>query len=327
MYNEQTQAPCVVHFYSKTYDSGGLFYTDEDKLYFMTLLSCLVRRNHLSVLAVCLMFNHYHIVIRTGDIALCKRTLSTLERIFGKFYSIEYQRRGQIFKIPAGYAVKRTLKDARSCVIYVYNNPTVGGLCHSAIEYRWNLLALGYEMIQMADSQVQGTLRASQSGGAMMADSQQEEAVWPASQEKSNIEYRKMVIRSYYNAGKPLDYNALNFIFKGIADPDCKVLADYILRLYNFVDYQELDRIFGSLDNAVGVFDMVTGSDYDLRDDFDDYSVYEKMSEALGRWGYGRSNCGLICRLEADDISGLAMRMISELGVRPRQLRKFFHLL
>lgn len=64
-----------IHFYSKAIDGQGIFYRTEDKLVFLTSLSCIVRKYDLDVISFCLMFNHFHLLVKVKS---CSHTLKAI---------------------------------------------------------------------------------------------------------------------------------------------------------------------------------------------------------------------------------------------------------
>lgn len=64
-----------IHFYSKSIDGQGIFYRTEDKLVFLTSLSCIVRKYDLDVISFCLMFNHFHLLVKVKS---CSHTLKAI---------------------------------------------------------------------------------------------------------------------------------------------------------------------------------------------------------------------------------------------------------
>lgn len=73
-----------IHFYSKSIDGQGIFYRTEDKLVFLTSLSCIVRKYDLDVIAFCLMFNHFHLLVKVKS---CSHALKAIAEFKKRIYS------------------------------------------------------------------------------------------------------------------------------------------------------------------------------------------------------------------------------------------------
>lgn len=100
-----------VHFYSKSIDGQGLFYKLEDMLIFYTMLSCAARSHKLEVMSFCLMFNHFHLLIRVKDCSQTLKVIAEFKREFTRQYNLRYNRNGRLFMAPTGWAAKDTMKN------------------------------------------------------------------------------------------------------------------------------------------------------------------------------------------------------------------------
>ncbi|MBQ2151196.1 MAG: transposase, partial [Bacteroidales bacterium] len=129
------------HAYIKGLRGNGIFYRSEDFIVLITIVSVLVKKGGVKVMAFCPMFNHIHFLIKNISLYDLRRFIQRLAIIFVKEYNNEYGRKGTVFQKPFGCSLKRTIKIIMGCVAYVFNNPVAAKLSRAAREYRWSLYA------------------------------------------------------------------------------------------------------------------------------------------------------------------------------------------
>lgn len=290
-----------VHFYSKSIDGQGLFYKLEDMLIFYTMLSCAARSHKLEVMSFCLMFNHFHLLIRVKDCSQTLKVIAEFKREFTRQYNLRYNRNGRLFMAPTGLAAKDTMKKLRSCIIYICNNPVTGSLCKNASAYRWNLLAFKMNGNPFSE---------------------------PVRKRLCRKKFRESIdlVNRQYSCGKPLNYILTENIFKGLDRKESQQLTDYIIDKYNFLDYNSFLSCFRDWESAIAVIESTQGSEYDLREDYEDYSLYEKMQEIMKQLGYD-VDCKTIDNLSDNDIKRCTMKIYGILNSPRRQVLKFLHLI
>lgn len=288
-----------VHIYMKGKDGQGLFYSTADCLFFTTLFSVLVRKARIQTLAFCIMFNHVHALLRFPDTESQKAFVTRLVQSFVREYNEEYRRTGPMFLHSYGRARKKTAKQVRSCIAYIGNNPVAGRLCHRAAEYRWNLSAYSRE-------------RHPYSASVNLAESRH-----PV---RRAIRFAHVLFRT----GRPLTYNAQRQIFHALTGEERKSVLDRILSLYNMLDYASWEHLFGSRDRAFLAMESNTGTEYDLPEDWEDYSKYRDMlriarADVLKDGRYVED-------LSPSETSYLARSIKLRLNASDRQVEKFLHL-
>ena len=79
----------ISHIYQRTVGCVNLFYCIDDFLVFYTIFSVCSRRAKVIVLELCLMFDHFHALIKTENI----RKLSILIKDITSWYAKEYNNR------------------------------------------------------------------------------------------------------------------------------------------------------------------------------------------------------------------------------------------
>lgn len=290
-----------VHLYSRAEDGRMIFYGKRDYLVFFSILSVSLRRIEADVISLCIMPNHFHLLVRTSDLNRLLHAVAEAKRDFGRKYNARCSRAGKVFKRLTGFAWKNTGKQLRSCIAYVNNNPVVGHLCSSAEQYRWNLLyCFGRRPVRDKfhsgdDGWIPGIVNA------------------------------KNIIDSYFLAGKPLSYEALDTAFEFAGNGRSESLTDYIVLKYNFLDYDRMLRHFGGFKDAIQVFSLIRGEEYDIREDYEDYSIYGRMSDAMCQAGYD-TDASSILNLDESVKSQIIRYLHAMTGGTARQLARYLHL-
>ena len=108
------------HAYIKGLRGNGIFYRSEDFIVLITIVSVLVKKGGVKVMAFCPMFNHIHFLIKNISLNDLRRFIQRLAIIFVKEYNNEYGRKGTVFQKPFGCSLKRTIKIIMGCVAYVF---------------------------------------------------------------------------------------------------------------------------------------------------------------------------------------------------------------
>lgn len=290
-----------VHFYSKGIDGNVIFYTRHDYLVFLTLFCSIAKRKKKKILAFCIMPNHFHYLELTTDSETAVRGMAEFERQFAKIYNREYGRTGKsLFVKRSGKAIKATGKLIRSCIIYIYNNPTVGKLSRTSEEYRWNLIAYRNSAHPFSEKLNMSTAR-------------------KALRDSINM------VNTIHDSGSYLSYAALRRLFLKLNEDEAEQLTDYIIYRYDITDYDEINKIFGSPDNAVAASKAVAGSEYDIAEDFENHSLYSAMIEEMERCRYNVC-CRAIETLNADEQKVLMRNLYERTHAPLRQIMKFLHI-
>ena len=290
---------CAHHVFLKALEGNVLFYRTEDYIFFLTLLYSTARRYGIRIEAVCIMFNHVHIFVKPTDSDRFKSFVNDLQHRFSIIYNKEYSLSGSLM-MHAGFAPKSSRKSILSCLIYIVNNPVAGNLTSNAMGYKWNLLAYFRNSNPFSERLVKRESRFRMRRALKMVD--------------------------YYSAhGKCLDYNLQERIFNGLTKSEKAQLVDYIVSKYNPVDYGSLISRFGSIESLVMAAESTIGTEYDLPEPREDYSIYAKMLQITQRSGIDH-HIFHFNRMDKDDF----VRLGNAMTVIPRMthdhLRRFLRL-
>lgn len=288
-----------MHVYQKSNDGCIIFYDDVDFLVFLTVLSVVARKHGVKILGLAMMVDHVHILVLVDS----KETLSSFVRDYSSIFAAEYNadslREGRLFKSPFGSAPKYGDKKVRTATAYVFNNPVEKGICRRAIEYRWNLMAY----FDNAN---------------------------PFSKRKylkdERLACRKALkaVTFFFNEGKCLPYHILRALFAPLDDSERRRITDKIVSLYNPVDYDLLIRYYGSFEKMVTAFDSNTGSEYDIKEDFNRESddAYGQMCDKV-RSLYPGKLVKRVITLSPDEKKDLSCTLYHTTDASTYQINKF----
>ena len=248
------------HCYQRTADNGILFYSYRDHLVYFTTYCICARRYGIQVLGLCQMPDHVHDSTkakRKEQLASFKRDLNTH---FSTAYNKAWGTNGPVWDSPFGSAPKHGVKQIRTNLIYLGNNPVERNLVKTAEQYRWNFLA--YSQSDHPFSEPLVIRRAS----------------W-------HLQNAIKEVKARFKAGKPMTNGQLNRIYAPLQPEEAYQLTDYIISIYNVIDYQATQAYFGGYDNMLAAMHATTGNEYDLKESFVGKSdaVYYQMTSILLR--------------------------------------------
>ena len=287
------------HVYFRGIGGGVIFYCIRDCIYYVTLYTCLAEKHRITTTAFSLMPNHSH----SQQKALSHKSFSAFNgefsAVFTRGYNRRHNRSGELFDNPFGSAPKPTGKLIKSNLSYICNNGAEGKLSKGVLDYQWNLMAY-YHNPSPFSQRIRKDLVSKRLRDAV-----------------NMVDY-------FRKAGKPLGYNIQEILFKKLDKKEKKQLIDYILYKYNPLDYSGIESAFGSFAKALAGMEANCGSEYDIKEDWDDYSVYSELGSATAKKGVDLQKVNF----EAMDI-GRLLKLRSflkqETRATERQLDKFLH--
>ncbi len=290
---------CPCHIYSKGINGFCIFYDDADYIYFLTLYYILAGKYNVRTLSICLMRNHFHSFSKFGGRDAMVGFVWELCSVFARTYNIHHGRTGKLFLKAFGSASKTTGKKVKGSFAYVNNNPVAGLIVKMAIDYRWNLLAYYYSDHPFSEPLVKRHCR---------------------SVMRRSLKY----VDVCFKEGQPIEYSVYSRIFNGLNDVETAQLKDYIISRYNPLDYQFLIHWFGSFEKAVSAFENTAGEEYDIPEDWENYSLYEEMIQIVMEMGYEYPLN--FEKMEKLQLEGLFYELSYLTGAPAKQICKFLHL-
>lgn len=290
----------AVHVYQRAVHGHNLFYSLEDRLVFVTVFYHFSRKWNIKVLGLCMMVDHVHGLFISGSRKTMSSFVNSYSSMYAKLFNASCGRKGQLFAKSFGSAPKVGAKKTRTTIAYLFNNPVEKHMCFRAEEYRWNFLAYGRSSHPFSE---------------------------PVHKKSKNLAYAMKEVQSFHERDMYLTYNVLRRLMKKLTDREVEQLTDYIMSLYNPVDYDVLLEYFESYESMVIAVNSNTGSEYDIHEEFNPYSdnIYEQMS-ALVKQKMNLEAKDLLARTVEEKIE--AAKLIKmHMNVTNRQLCKFLHLI
>ncbi|MBR5431666.1 MAG: hypothetical protein IK119_04710, partial [Bacteroidales bacterium] len=287
------------HVYSKGKDGNMVFYSTADCIYYITLYSCLSRKYNIRTNAFSIMPNHTHSQQEAESSKAFIAFNQELNSTFTRGYNQQHKRKGVLFMKPFGSVPKMGAKYIKNNLSYINNNGAEGNLSKGVLDYRWNLMAY-YGSDHPFSEHI--TLRNA----------------------SKRMRWAVKYVDSLRKKEKPIDYKTQEILFKGLNRKERKQLQDYIIVQYNFLDYNSVIRHFGSFEDALMGMDANTGSEYDIAEEWEDYSEYRKMIETAYKAGYDMDNCNFRL-LEKDKLFDLIL-LLSRITGDKKKIHRFLQM-
>ena len=276
-----------------------VFYSIADCLFYITLYSCLSRKYHIRTNAFSLMSNHTHsqqvVVSRQVFIAFNQELLS----LFTRGYNIQHGRSGELFQKPFGSAPKIGGKSIKNNLSYINNNGAAGKLSRGVLDYRWNLMAYYDTDYPFSEKIV-------------------------LNQASKRMRWAMRYVIELHGKNRPLDYRIQAMLFKGLNAKERKQLIDFIVVQYNFLDYSAITKHFGSFERALIAMDANTGSEYDIIEEWEDYSVFRTMTETVSKAGFKMETINFRS-MERNSLHRI-IRLLRRVTRDKKIIRQFLHL-
>lgn len=292
----------VHHIYQRTIKRFNIFYDLEDYLVYYTIFSIAARQYDVTILGLCLMFDHIHMLIKTEAKVTMSEFVRQVTCMFAREQNNEVGRKGSLFQARFGSAPKRGMKLLRTAIAYLFNNPVEKNLCSRAEEYRWNFLAYAVSSHPFSDPLI---IR---------------QASKPLKQAIKEVDLAE-------SEDRHLRYRQLRRMLSKLDDKERMQLTDHIISIYNPFDYDEIIGCYGSYENMLTAINSNTGSEYDIKEEryrFSDME-YVRMAEILYTTE-GIKELRKVTCLEMDQKMRLAELLNRRLSCGNLPIAKFLHI-
>lgn len=127
----------VYHALARGVDGREVFADDADRHCFLSTLSRLRRETGFSLLAYCLMGNHFHLAIKVSDIPLGV-ILQRLLTAYVKTFNSKYERTGHLFQSRYTAILCRDDRYLLGLVRYIHMNPVRANLVATPAQWPWS---------------------------------------------------------------------------------------------------------------------------------------------------------------------------------------------
>jgi putative transposase len=132
------------HVTTRGIDGTEIYRDDDDRLRFLAEFATVASTHGWDCHALCLMTNHYHVVVAARVAALS----AGMQRLNGEYaasFNQKYGREGHLF---GGRFASRVIDSERyleRACRYLVNNPVRAGMCEHAADWRWSACRYGFE--------------------------------------------------------------------------------------------------------------------------------------------------------------------------------------
>lgn len=255
------------------------------------------RKYGITCIGFCIMPNHTHsaeYVDSEKGLQLFHQELNSMySRIFNKYHG----RSGPMFYRSFNYAPKTVGKKIRECLTYIANNPVVGNLSDDILDYRWNLIAL-YDLCPSKSGKISST----------------------------SIRLRKAIsiVKDIHSCNQPLNYQTQKMLFKELSKDEQQLLIDYIVSLFNPVDVRLASMMYGGIENAITTMKANSGSEFDIHEDYEDYSSYKRIGAKLSIMGISQASCSFLSFTESE--KERLLLLLLGIGEKRHQIENYLHL-
>ena len=126
------------HVYNRGTNKGTLFYDHENYLHCLKLIKKYKSKYGVTIIAYCLMPNHYHLVLRQSENGLISRFLQTSFNAYVQALNKEVQRSGTLFESRAKGILIDSDRYLFQVIRYVHLNPVLSGLVEKAENWEFS---------------------------------------------------------------------------------------------------------------------------------------------------------------------------------------------
>ena len=248
-----------MHIYQRAVKGFNIFYDLEDYLVFYTIFATVARQYNVTVLELCIMIDHIHVLLSSMSLDEVSRFVMHYTSMFVREYNSEVGRKGPLFHKSFGSAPKRGSKSIRTTIVYIGNNPVEKTLCTSPEQYFWNFL----EFFKDEDY---GHVPVRSLSGKL---------------KKLFKEVRDLKEKSAY-----LGYARLRRMFRKLDDTESEMLIRHIVREYFPFDREALLSYYDSYEDMIHAMRSTSGSEYDIKEKYSPESgtVYGDMIGVVRRY-------------------------------------------
>ncbi|MBR1886844.1 MAG: transposase [Bacteroidales bacterium] len=290
------------HIYHRSIDQNIIFYTMEDRLVYYTLFSVLAKRYGIVVLALALMFDHVHSLLKAPDLDSLSRFMGTTISRYAMAFNRDSGRKGPLFEKVFGSAVKKGAKTVRTCIAYIGNNSVEKELYARAEDDPWNCLAYIGSAHPFSEPIDKGRC-------------------------SRKLKQSMEVAERFHNRNCYLEYPVIRRLFHGLSIKEHAQLFDYIMSLYLPINKALLLQYYKGYDEMIYAINANTGSEYDLVEKYDPSSHrhFVKMLEITKRSSFSADPRSVILAPESKKWQ-IAEKLQELTGANLYQIKRLLHI-
>lgn len=242
-----------MHIYQRSVGGFNIFYGVEDYLVFFMIFSVVARLYKVTVLELCIMINHIHVLLASDKLKEVSDFIMHYTSLFAKEFNRDTGRHGPLFHKSFGSAPKKGGKSIRSTIVYIGNNPVEKGICASADGYKWNFLSYIRRMksgVRISERELSRRL----------------------------LKYMK-VVDGMNSRNQYISYTGLRKMMADLNAAEVDVLVDHIIMTYWPFDSDSLLDFYGCYEDMIMAMRSTSGNEYDIKELYtpEPDIVYKKM--------------------------------------------------
>ena len=135
----------IYHVVSRGVGRMTIYRDDDDRRLFLALLGFVTRTMQWRCHALCLMGNHYHLVVEATQPVL-SAAMQKLNGAYAVHFNGRYGRWGHVFGHRFGAKVIESAAYLAEACTYVVNNPVRAGLCDRPSDWPWSGSRFGLDV-------------------------------------------------------------------------------------------------------------------------------------------------------------------------------------
>ena len=277
------------------------FFSMEDRLVFYTIFSIYAKSYDIVVLALALMYNHFHILLHAPTSRVMSQFIGTVTSTYVKAFNRDSVRKGPLFEKAFGNSPKSAEKKIRTCISYCYNNSVEKRLYTHAEDDRWNFLA--YIGSRHPFSPPIALKKASKCLRAALKE-----------------------VDAHVKDQTYLRYGCIRRLFRNLRPMEREQLIDYIISLYLPIDKESLLSFYKDYDSMLLAINSNTGSEYEIKEEYrnDSDLAYSEMLSVVERSSYA-GNPHSILQASPEDKTRIACSLKKLTSAKDYQISRLLH--
>lgn len=126
-----------VHVMNRGVQRSDIFREQQDRITFIRILEQSLDKFNCELIAYCLMTNHYHLLLKAGDVPFYN-VLRHFQSRYAVHFNHKYEKTGHLFE---SRYVSRIIDSSSSLLEvsrYIHNNPVKAGMVRNPIDYPYS---------------------------------------------------------------------------------------------------------------------------------------------------------------------------------------------
>ena len=126
------------HVIQRGNNRQSIFYTDQDRQYYLERLAFAAKEHDCSIHAYVLMTNHVHLLVSPKAPEGLGKMMQTLGRYYVQYFNYHYKRTGTLWEGRYKASLISSEQYLFSCMRYIELNPVRAGMVENPAEYPWS---------------------------------------------------------------------------------------------------------------------------------------------------------------------------------------------